>query len=34
MVQIGNETSSGILWDDGKVGSDHEDFTQLSDRGN
>jgi len=30
MVQIGNETSSGILWDDGKVGSGNEDFTQLA----
>lgn len=30
MVQVGNETSSGILWDDGKVGGDITDFTQLS----
>lgn len=30
MVQIGNETSSGILWDDGKVGSGNDDFTQLA----
>lgn len=30
MVQLGNEISSGILWDDGKVGSGNEDFTQLA----
>lgn len=29
MVQIGNETSSGILWDDGLVGSGNDDFTKL-----
>lgn len=29
MVQIGNETSSGILWDDGLVGSGNDDFTIL-----
>lgn len=29
MVQVGNETSSGILWDDGKVGGGIDDFTQL-----
>lgn len=30
MVQIGNETSSGILWDEGKIGGDYTDFTQLA----
>lgn len=30
MVQVGNETSSGILWDDGKVGGGIDDFTQLA----
>lgn len=29
MVQVGNEASSGILWDDGKVGGGIDDFTQL-----
>ncbi|BBF43144.1 putative galactosidase [Lachnospiraceae bacterium KM106-2] len=29
MVQIGNEISSGVLWNDGKVGSGIDDFTQL-----
>lgn len=31
MVQIGNEISSGILWDDGKVGDDDSQFEQLGD---
>jgi len=30
MVQIGNEISSGILWNDGKVGGSITDFTQLA----
>lgn len=31
MVQIGNEITSGMLWNDGRVGSTgFEDFTQLS----
>ncbi len=30
IVQVGNETTSGILWDDGKVGTDNNDFTQLA----
>lgn len=30
MVQIGNEISSGILWNDGKVGNGNEDFTNLA----
>ena len=30
MVQVGNETSSGILWDEGKIGGDYTDFTQLA----
>ncbi|GAB2558030.1 glycosyl hydrolase 53 family protein [Gracilibacillus alcaliphilus] len=30
MVQVGNETTSGILWDDGKVGAGYNDFTQLA----
>lgn len=30
MVQIGNEISSGILWDDGKVGDGNDDFTELA----
>jgi len=29
MVQVGNEASSGILWDDGKVGGGIDDFTKL-----
>lgn len=29
MVQIGNEISSGILWDDGKVGSSDSQFEKL-----
>lgn len=29
MVQVGNETSSGMLWNDGKVGGGIDDFTQL-----
>lgn len=29
MVQMGNETSGGILWGDGQVGSGIDDFTQL-----
>lgn len=29
IVQMGNETSSGILWDDGRVGGGVDDFTQL-----
>lgn len=29
MVQVGNEISSGILWDDGKVGGGIDDFTKL-----
>lgn len=29
MVQMGNEESSGILWDDGKVGGTITDFTKL-----
>lgn len=31
MVQTGNEITSGMLWDDGRVGSaGHEDFTPLA----
>lgn len=30
MVQVGNETSSGILWDEGKIGGGYTDFTQLA----
>lgn len=30
MVQVGNETSSGILWDDGKIGGTDTDFSQLA----
>ncbi|WP_402462611.1 glycoside hydrolase family 53 protein [Isoptericola aurantiacus] len=30
IVQIGNEISSGVLWDDGKVGDGVDDFTQLA----
>ncbi len=30
MVQIGNESSSGILWNDGKVGGGITDFTKLA----
>lgn len=30
MVQIGNETSSGILWDDGLVGGTVTDFSKLA----
>lgn len=30
MVQVGNETSSGILWDERKIGGDYTDFTQLA----
>ena len=30
MVQVGNEISSGILHDDGKVGDGNEDFSQLA----
>lgn len=30
MVQVGNETSSGILWDEGKIGGDYTDFTHLA----
>lgn len=30
MVQVGNEITSGILWDDGKVGDGQDDFTQLT----
>lgn len=30
MVQVGNEITSGILWDDGKVGDGQGDFTQLT----
>ncbi len=30
MVQMGNEISSGLLWDDGKVGDGQGDFTNLS----
>ncbi|WP_110931936.1 glycoside hydrolase family 53 protein [Paenibacillus bouchesdurhonensis] len=29
MVQVGNEASSGILWNDGKVGGGIDDFTKL-----
>lgn len=29
MVQMGNETSAGVLWDDGKIGDGVSDFTQL-----
>lgn len=29
IVQVGNEASSGILWDEGKVGGGIDDFTQL-----
>ncbi|MBD2847185.1 glycosyl hydrolase 53 family protein [Paenibacillus sp. IB182496] len=29
LVQVGNEASSGILWNDGKVGGGIDDFTQL-----
>lgn len=29
IVQIGNEISAGVLWDDGKVGDRNEDFTRL-----
>lgn len=29
IVQMGNETSAGVLWDDGKVGGGIDDFTQL-----
>lgn len=30
MIQVGNETSSGILWDEGKIGGNYTDFTQLA----
>lgn len=30
MVQVGNETSSGILWDDGLIGGGNNDFTKLA----
>ncbi|SER90865.1 arabinogalactan endo-1,4-beta-galactosidase [Gracilibacillus ureilyticus] len=30
MVQVGNETTSGILWTDGKVGEGTNDFTKLA----
>ena len=30
MVQMGNETTAGILWDDGKVGAGNPDFSQLA----
>lgn len=30
MVQMGNEISSGILWDDGRVGAGHDDFSGLA----
>lgn len=30
MVQVGNEITSGILWDDGKVGEGNNDFRQLA----
>lgn len=30
MIQIGNETSSGILWEEGKVGGGQSDFKQLA----
>lgn len=29
MVQMGNETSAGILWEDGRVGGGLNDFTKL-----
>ena len=29
IVQMGNETSSGILWEDGRVGGGVDDFTRL-----
>ncbi|WP_017470790.1 glycoside hydrolase family 53 protein [Amphibacillus jilinensis] len=29
MVQVGNEITSGMLWDEGKVGDGLDDFTQL-----
>lgn len=30
MVQVGNEITSGMLWDDGRVGNGIDDFTQLA----
>src|SRR5699024_8894607 len=30
MVQMGNETTADILWDDGKVGPGNQDLTQLA----
>ena len=30
MVQVGNEISTGILHDDGKVGNGNEDFSNLA----
>lgn len=30
IVQVGNETTSGILWDEGEVGANNNDFTQLA----
>ncbi|KAB8137695.1 cellulase family glycosylhydrolase [Gracilibacillus oryzae] len=30
MVQIGNETTAGVLWADGKVGEGNNNFTQLA----
>lgn len=30
MVQMGNEISSGVLWDDGKVGHGKDDFSGLA----
>ena len=30
MVQVGNEITGGILWNEGKIGGEYTDFTQLS----
>lgn len=30
MVQVGNEITAGMLWEDGKVGDGNGDFTQLA----
>lgn len=30
MVQVGNETSSGILWDEGRIGGRYTEFSQLA----
>ena len=30
MIQVGNETSSGILWDEGRIGGTYTEFHQLA----